>query len=117
MHDYRRLNVWRRSRRLVLEIYNTTAAFPVDERFGLTRQLRRAAVSIPSNIAEGAGRASPRDFGRFVRMAIGSACEVETQLDLSLDLSFLASDQHRLLLEELRDIKAMLRGLERKLTS
>ena len=101
MHDYRRLDVWRRSRHLVLEIYNATYDFPADERFGLTRQLRRAAVSIPSNIAEGAGRASPGDFGRFIRMAIGSACEVETQLDLSLDLSFLASDQHRQLLQEL----------------
>lgn len=101
----------------MLKIYNTTFEFPADERFGLTRQLRRAAVSIPSNIAEGAGRASPGDFARFIRMAIGSACEVETQLDLSLDLAFLASDQHRLLLEELRDIKAMLHGLERSLTS
>ncbi len=117
MHDYRRLDVWRRSRRLVLEIYNITAAFPVDERFGLTRQLRRAAVSIPSNIAEGVGRASPRDFGRFVRLAIGSACEVETQLDVSLDLALLASGQHRQLLQELADIRAMLHGLERSLSS
>ena len=116
MHDYRRLDVWQRSRRLVPEIYNTTSAFPADERFGLTRQLRRAAVSIPSNIAEGAGRSSPGDFGRFVRMAIGSACEVETQLDLSLDLSFLGTDEHRRLLQELGEIKAMLRGLERNLT-
>jgi four helix bundle protein len=117
MHDYRRLDAWSPSQHLVLEVYNTTFAFPADERLGLTRQLRRAAVSIPSNRAEEAGRASPGDFARFIRIAIGSACEVETQLDLSLDLAFLASDQHRLLREELREIKAMLRGLERSPTS
>ena len=116
VHNYRRLEAWRRSRAFVVEVYDTTANFPTDERFGLARQLRRAAVSVPSNIAEGAGRGSRGDFARFVRIAIGSACEVETQLHLSADLSFLEAGEYRRLMKELWQIKSMLRGLERTLT-
>lgn len=91
VHNYRRLRVWRISREFVGQVYEATGSFPVDERFGLTQQLRRAAVSIPSNIAEGAGRDGVADFRRFLHIASGSACEVETQLDISLDLGYLAA--------------------------
>jgi four helix bundle protein len=116
VHDYRRLHVWQKSRALVADLYAATRGFPVDERFGLTQQLRRAPVSIPSNIAEGAGRGSPADFRRFIRIAFGSACEVETQLDIAVDLGFMTEGTHRPLLSELVGIKAKLAGLERSLS-
>ena len=76
------------------EIYSTTAAFPSDEKFGITNQLRRASVSIPSNIAEGSSRNSNKDFSRFLEIAIGSIFEIETQLLISFDLGYL--DQEKL---------------------
>jgi four helix bundle protein len=100
----------------VVRIYDVTRSYPVDERFGLIQQLRRAAVSIPSNIAKGAGRDSSADFRRFLHIALGSACEVETQLDISLDLGYLAEESHDRLLSELMGIKAKLVGLERAIT-
>jgi four helix bundle protein len=88
MYKHQQLDVWQESRRFVVRIYELTQAFPPDERFGLTTQLRRAAVSIPSNIAEGAGRAGDRSFAHFVRIAVGSASEIEAQLQIAEDLGF-----------------------------
>ena len=82
------LQAWQKSYELVLAIYRFTALFPVEERFGLTQQLRRAAVSVPSNIAEGWGRQSRPDFLRFLQIARGSVYEVRTQLKLSIDLGY-----------------------------
>ncbi|MDX1740657.1 MAG: four helix bundle protein [Rhodothermales bacterium] len=115
MHQYRRLLVWQRSRTFVRDVYLATQTVPNDERFGLTQQLRRAAVSIPSNIAEGAGRGSPGDFARFIRTAIGSACEAETQLDISLDLGLMDKKLHGQLVAELAELQKMLHGLERRI--
>lgn len=75
MQDFRNLEVWRLSHQLTLEVYRVTRSLPSDERFGLTSQLRRAAVSIEANLAEGCGRGSDADFGRFVQTAMGSASE------------------------------------------
>ncbi len=111
MHNYRRLIVWNDSRSFVAEIYKATSGFPQSERFGLTQQIRRASVSIPSNIAEGAGRETPAEFARFLRIAIGSACEVETQLDLSLDLGFIERPDHLELRDRLEGIRLKLRAL------
>lgn len=87
MHEYRRLKVWQAGRAFVADIYELTLGFPDDERFGLTSQLRRSAVSIPSNIAEGAGRGGGgRSFAQFLRIAAGSAAEAETQLQLARDV-------------------------------
>ncbi len=85
MHDYRRLRVWEAARRLALDVYQLSQGFPSTERFGLTSQIRRAAVSIPSNIAEGAGR-SGAAFRQFLWYAAGSASELDTQLDIARQL-------------------------------
>jgi four helix bundle protein len=89
MHRFKDLEVWRLSRLLCKEVYSLTAKFPDSERFGLINQLRRAAVSIASNIAEGSSRSSNKDFSRFLEIAIGSAYEIETQLLISSDLGFI----------------------------
>ena len=88
IQHFQDLQAWQKSYELVLAIYRFTARFPVEERFGLTQQLRRAAVSVPSNIAEGWGRQSRPDFLRFLQIARGSVYEVRTQLKLSIDLGY-----------------------------
>ena len=89
MSDYRNLIVWKRAHTFALEVYLSTKSFPDSERFGLTTQLRRAATSVVSNIAEGWGRHETRDQVRFLKMARGSICEVECQILLSRDLGYL----------------------------
>lgn len=91
VRGHKDLRVWRESMQLASEIYRRTQALPDDERFGLTAQLRRAATSIPANLAEGAGRGSSPDFARFVAIASGSLSEVETYLLLCEDLGFLSN--------------------------
>ena len=83
MQDFRRLTVWQSSMDLARGCYATTRSFPRSERFGLSDQIRRSAVSIPSNIAEGSGRGTKKEFVRFLRIAYGSACELGTQLEIS----------------------------------
>lgn len=89
MHQFKELKVWQKSMDLVVDIYNVTTNFPTDEKFGLTSQLRRCAVSIPSNIVEGAGRDSDKEFLYFLSIALGSSFELETQLILSQRLNLL----------------------------
>lgn len=88
MRNFRNWEVWKNAKSLVKVIYQVTASFPDTEKFGLTNQIRRAAVSIPANIAEGAGRRTEKDFKNFLYIALGSAFELETLIDLSYDLSF-----------------------------
>ena len=95
MPDYREYDVFVCAQDLVRSVYAATKPFPSGERYGLTSQVRRAAVSIPANIAEGSGRGSDRDFARFLRIAIGSANEVEYLLQLSKDLGFLPEETHQ----------------------
>ena len=115
INDYRDLEVWQIGRKLAKAIYEVTAAFPSAEKFGLVSQLRRAAVSIPSNIAEGWGRRYTAEYVQFLRNANGSRTEAETQLILSLDFGFL--DQERLdeLMEQTARLGRMLVSLERSL--
>lgn len=89
MHRYKDLKFWQLSRTFCSDIYIITKSFPDDEKFGLISQLRRASVSIPSNIAEGASRNSNKDFNRFLTIALGSCYEIETQLLISFDLKFI----------------------------
>jgi len=117
MKNYRKLNVWNKAHKLALDVYQTTGAFPADERFGLTSQMRRAAVSIPSNIAEGYGRSSERDFGRFLYIASGSVCELECQFLLARDLGYIdPGDSSRGLLA-CEEVRKMLAGLLKKLAA
>jgi len=101
MHRYKDLKFWKLSRIFCKNIYINTAAFPEDEKFGLISQLRRASVSIPSNIAEGASRKSNKDFSRFLEIALGSCYEIETQLLISNDLNFISDNNHLKLQEDL----------------
>lgn len=87
MHRFKDLEIWKLSRKFCSEIYVITANFPDSEKFGLTNQLRRASISVPSNIAEGCSRSSNKDFSRFLEIAIGSIYEIETQLLIAFDLA------------------------------
>ena len=111
--DYKGLLVWQKTMDLVEEIYRATQTFPSNEIYGLTSQLRRAAVSIPSNIAEGQGRHSPGDFHRFLAIAHGSLCEVETQLVLSQRLGYLQPERAEELLGRAEEAGKLLGGLTR----
>ncbi|WP_397444863.1 four helix bundle protein [Polaribacter sp. R77954] len=93
MHRYKDLKFWQLSRTFCKDIYQITDSFPESEKFGLVSQLRRASVSVPSNIAEGASRRSNKDFSRFLTIALGSCYEIETQLLLSLDLGFIKNGE------------------------
>lgn len=115
MQDFRQLEVWRLAHALTLSVYRQTKTFPAEEKYSLTDQMRRAAVSIESNLAEGCGRGGDLDFARFVQMAFGSACELECQFLLSRDLGFLASPAHAELENSLQQVKRMLAALLRKL--
>jgi len=107
MHRFKDLEVWKKSRLFCSEIYSITSKFPETEKFGLTNQLRRAAVSIPSNIAEGSSRHSNKDFIRFLQMTLGSAYEVETQLLIAYDLKFINQKELDSLLKNLESIIKM----------
>ncbi len=117
MSDYTKLEVWQKSRALVREIYEVSGSFPSHELFGLTQQIRRAAVSIPSNIAEGTGRGSGRDRRKFILVARGSAFEVETQLFVAEDLHYVESSKANELRQRASQIGRMLAGLIRYYTS
>ncbi|MCI2227534.1 four helix bundle protein [Polaribacter sp. MSW13] len=114
MKTHKDLLVWQKSIALVTEIYKLTNEFPNHEMYGLVSQLRRAAISIPSNIAEGAGRKSDKDFVRFLYIARASAAEVETQLIISENLGYLQSNKNNLK-EELIGISKMLTALINKI--
>ena len=104
MHQFKELLIWNKSRLFCSKIYNVTASFPSEEKFGIVNQLRRASVSIPSNIAEGSSRNSNTDFARFLEIAIGSAYEVETQLLISSDLAFINEENTTELINLLEEI-------------
>jgi len=92
LKNYKELKVWQKSYELCLTIYKITKEFPSDERYSLTQQIRRCAVSVPSNIAEGYGRKSTPEYVRFLYIAYGSICELETQILLAGDLGYIKSD-------------------------
>jgi four helix bundle protein len=109
------LEVWKRSLNFVTKMYKITANFPADEKFGLVSQMRRAAVSIPSNIAEGAARNSKKEFINFLHIAQGSTAELETQILISWNLNFVTQSQAQPLLKELEEISRMIIGLQKSL--
>jgi four helix bundle protein len=113
--SYRDLLVWQKSVRLVTEVYQVTRLFPKEESYGLTSQMRRCAVSIPSNIAEGYGRRATNDYLRHLSIATGSLFELQTQLEIGKNLEFLKAADHERLYELSREIERMLSSLMRKL--
>ena len=114
MQHFSKLQVWQRSHALVLTIYKLTAAFPSGEKFGLTSQLRRAALSVPTNIAEGSKRLTNNDFARFLNIAEGSLSETEYLLIVSKDLGYLAAPAATASLKEACEILKMLHSLRQK---
>lgn len=113
--SYRDLIVWQKSMTLVTEIYRATQKFPKEELYGLTSQIRRSAVSVPSNIAEGQGRGSKGDFARFLGIATGSLYELQAQMQIASNLGFIANISYSTLDEAAREIERMLSSLSRKL--
>jgi len=115
MHNFKELIVWQKSRGLVRDIYELTKKFPEDEKFGLTQQIRRAAISIPSNIAEGSGRGTKNDFLHFLDIANGSAFEVETQLYLGFDLGYITQTEIDTVLIKLFEIEKLIYNFRQSL--
>ena len=115
MRNHRDLVVWKRSHRLVLRLYRLTDDFPRPEVFGLTSQIRRAAVSIPTNLAEGCGRWGDGDIGRFVKIAMGSASEVDYLTFLGAELGYVSSDKYTELATELTEVRGMLTGFYKRI--
>ncbi len=108
MKDFRQLKVWEKAHQLALAVYKVTKGFPKEELYGLTSQIRRASMSIPTNIAEGCGRNTDAEFARFLQIAMGSASETEYQLLLAHDLEFLTSEQYQKLNTDVTEVKRML---------
>ena len=115
MRDFKKLAVWLKSHNFTLDVYASTSRFPAAELYGLTSQLRRAAASVPANIAEGCGRDSDEELARYVRIAMGSGNELEYFLILSRDLGYLPADKYEALMPQLLEIKRMLAGLLQRL--
>jgi len=112
---YRDLIVWQKAMQFVTSVYTKSASFPQIEQFGLTSQVRRSAVSIPSNIAEGYGRNSTGDYTRFLQIALGSLFEIQTQLEIAFNLNYISVNDFQTLFGQSREIERMLSSLINKL--
>lgn len=115
VNSFRDLRVWQDGIRLVTECYRVTRTFPDDERFGLVNQLRRSAVSVPANIAEGWGRQSTKDYLRYLAIANGSLAELETHLEIAAALGFLSQEAHATLTDDIHRLARMLNRLKQSL--
>ncbi|HEX8635749.1 MAG TPA: four helix bundle protein [Pyrinomonadaceae bacterium] len=115
MRPHEKLEVWNKAIEFVTTVYKNTSTFPSDEKFGLTSQIRRAAVSIPANIAEGAARQSSKEFMHFLSIAQGSASELETELLIAQNLGYLKEDLYESLYTQLNTIARMIVGLSQHL--
>lgn len=116
MNNFRKLNVWKKAVNLATVVYKQTKPFPKEERFGLTSQIRRCTVSISSNIAEGAGRGSAKDFKHFLNIATGSCNELETQLIISKNLNYLKQNEFEETKSAVIEIQKMLHSLKVSIT-
>lgn len=117
MSTFRDLLIWQKSMAYVTEIYGITKGFPDEEKFGLVSQLRRSAISIPSNISEGYGRNSSNDFIRFLNIAMGSLFEVQTQIEIAQNLQYINMEKFETLFEKSREIERMMSSFIRSLDS
>lgn len=114
MRDFRKYRVWVDSKELVKNVYSVVATFPTTEKYGLSSQMTRAAVSIPSNIAEGCSRSSDKDFKRFLEIAQGSAFELETQLIIAFEIKLIEESKFNESLKNLQNIQKYLNALINK---
>ncbi len=115
MRDFKKYDVWQLSHSLTLEVYNITSNFPKEELYGLTSQIRRASASIATNISEGCGRNSDKEFNQFLNIALGSASETEYLLILSKDLNYIPNEKFEVLEIQINTIKSKLYKLKEKL--
>jgi len=115
LKNYKDLKVWQKSYELCLEIYRLTAKFPKEERYGLASQIRRSVVSIPSNVAEGYGRKTTKDYIRMLYISYGSVCELETQILLAGDLDLIEKGELGTLKKDIAEIERMLNALIKSL--
>lgn len=115
MNNYKELKLWQKSVDLAVAVYGITATFPKEEIYGLTQQIKRSAVSVPSNIAEGSGRNSKKDFSNFLGISYGSSCELETQLIIANRVDFLDEDRLNALRHEITEIQKKNYALKRSL--
>ncbi|MEO0928548.1 MAG: four helix bundle protein [Cyanobacteria bacterium J06643_13] len=115
MQDFTKLKVWQKAHTFTINLYKISSTFPSEEKFGLTNQIRRASVSIESNLAEGAGRSSSKEFSRFLDIAQGSAFEVKCQILIAKDLSYIDNQKSELLMEKINEVSRMITLLNQKL--
>ena len=115
INTYRDLIVWQKSMKLVTEIYQITTTFPNNENYGLTSQIRRSAISIPSNIAEGYGRNSTGDYKRFLQISVGSLFELQTQVEIAYNLNYISLDIFQIIMPKTNELDRMLSSLINKI--
>lgn len=115
MRDYKKYDIWKKSHKMALDVYAVTKRFPKDERFGMISQLRRASLSVPTNIVEGTGRSSQKEFAYFINISSASAAEVEYLLKFSFDINYIAEEQYNSLTTEVISIRKMLNSFHQKL--
>lgn len=116
MNDFTQLIVWQRSKSLAVAVYKATEMYPAIERFGLAHQTRTAAISIPANIAEGCGRRSDREMGRFIDIALGSAYELTSHIEVAAELGFMSDSKKTTLIDSTSEVRRMLVGLRKSLS-
>ncbi len=115
MHNFKELIIWQKARTLVKDVYVAVKSFPDDEKFGIISQVKRASVSIPANIAEGAGRNSDKDFGRFLDIANGSSYELETLIIFSFDLEYLNKSEFDIIIDKIKEVQKMIYSFRNKI--
>lgn len=115
MKDFKSLKIWHKGINLVVDIYKTSKEFPQEELYGLTSQMRRSAISIPSNIAEGSGRNSDKEFNRFLDISLGSSFELETQIIIAHELEFLSNEDFLKLIDKVQEEQKMITGLQKSI--
>ena len=117
MKDFKKLKVWQRGIEMVIGVYKSSKSFPKEELYGLTSQMRSSAISVPSNIAEGSGRNSDKDFNRFLDISLGSSFELETQLIITHELKYLPDNEFDELTNKVQEEQKMISGLQKSINT
>ncbi len=115
IQSFRELNIWQLGKQIVLNVYDVSKDFPLSERFGLVTQMQRAAVSIPSNIAEGFNRFQNKEYRRFLYITLGSCAELETQVEISFDLKYITEEKRNCLIDQIDHESRMITNLIKRL--